>query len=100
MGWFLQSANRQLNPTYGVGFNCVVSEIDYVWGNDISGTRDSACGIGGLLYLKRHGEIYIPFFDAYGNVLGYTDALRRKYDEIKDDPKVKCKCKKGESNVK
>ena len=23
-----------------------VSEIDYVWGNDISGTRDSACGIG------------------------------------------------------
>ena len=51
-----------------------IVEIDYVWGNDISGTRDRACGIGGLLYLKRNGSIYIPFFDAYGNVLGYTDA--------------------------
>jgi hypothetical protein len=34
------------------------------------------------------------------NCQDYADALRRKYDEIKDDPKVKCKCKKGESNVK
>jgi RHS repeat-associated protein len=74
MGWFLQSANTQLNPAYDVGFNCVVSEIDYIWGNDISGAREGACGIGGLLYLKRNGVVYIPFYDAYGNVLGYTDA--------------------------
>jgi RHS repeat-associated protein len=52
-----------------------VSEIDYVWGKDISSTRDGACGIGGLLCLKRDGAIYVPFYDAYGNVLGYTDAL-------------------------
>ncbi len=86
MGWFLQSANRQLNPTYGVGFNCVVSEIDYVWGNDISGARDGACGIGGLLYLKRNGFIYIPFYDAYGNVLGYTDAHGNVVAEYTYDP--------------
>ena len=50
-----------------------IIEIDYVWGKDISATRDGACGIGGLLYLKRNGAIYIPFYDAYGNVLGYAD---------------------------
>ena len=37
-------------------------------------TIQDACGIGGLLYLKRNGVIYIPFYDAYGNLLGYTDA--------------------------
>jgi RHS repeat-associated protein len=63
-----------------------VSEIDYVWGNDISGTRDGACGIGGLLYLKRNGVVYIPFFDAYGNVLGYTDAHGNVEAEYTYDP--------------
>ena len=29
------------------------------------------------------------------NCQDYAAALRRKYDEIKDDPKIKCKCKKG-----
>ena len=51
-----------------------IIEIDYVWGKDISGTRDGACGIGGLLYMKCNGVMYIPFYDAYGNILGYTDA--------------------------
>jgi RHS repeat-associated protein len=63
-----------------------VSEIDYIWGNDISGTRDGACGIGGLLYLKRNGVVYIPFFDAYGNVLGYTDAHGNVEAEYTYDP--------------
>jgi RHS repeat-associated protein len=86
MGWFLQSANTQLNPAYDVGFNCVVSEIDYIWGNDISGAREGACGIGGLLYLKRNGVVYIPFYDAYGNVLGYTDAHGNVVAEYTYDP--------------
>ena len=86
MGWYLQSANTQSNSTYNVGFDCVVSEIDYIWGNDISGTRDGACGIGGLLYLKRNGVVYIPFFDAYGNVLGYTDAHGNVEAEYTYDP--------------
>ena len=50
------------------------NEIDYVWGKDISGSRDGAAGIGGLLYLKRDGAIYVPFYDAYGNILCYCDA--------------------------
>ena len=50
------------------------NEIDYVWGKDISGSRDGAAGIGGLLYLKRDGAIYVPFYDAYSNILGYCDA--------------------------
>ena len=27
-----------------------------------------------MLYMKRNGVIYVPFYDAYGNILGYTDA--------------------------
>ena len=48
--------------------------IDYVWGKDISGTLDGAAGIGGLLYVKHNGAFYVPFYDAYGNVMGYRDA--------------------------
>ena len=47
--------------------------IEYVWGRDLSGTIGGAGGVGGLLYLKRNGTIYIPFYDAYGNVTGYWD---------------------------
>ena len=54
--------------------NNTTNEIEYVWGKDISGTRDGAAGIGGLLYQKRDGAIYVPCYDAYGNILGYRDA--------------------------
>ena len=72
-----------------------IVEIDYVWGKDISGTRDGACGIGGLLYLKRNGIFYIPFFDAYGNVLGYTDAQGNIVAEYAYDPFGKIVGKSG-----
>lgn len=51
-----------------------ISDVEYAWGKDISGTRHGAAGIGGLLYLKRDGVIYVPCYDAYGNILGYYDA--------------------------
>ena len=51
----------------------VTNETFYYWGKDISGTLQGAGGIGGLLYLKRNGTIYVPHYDAYGNVLRYTD---------------------------
>ena len=54
--------------------NNTTNEIEYVWGKDISGTRDGAAGIGGLLYMKRDGAIYVPWYDVYGNILGYHDA--------------------------
>ena len=33
-----------------------------------------AGGVGGLLYVKINGAIYVPWYDAYGNVMGYWDA--------------------------
>ena len=66
-GWLLvyEHAVRPNNTT---------NKIEYVWGKDVSGTRDGAAGIGGLLYQKRDGAIYVPWYDAYGNILGYRDA--------------------------
>ncbi|MBQ6329969.1 MAG: hypothetical protein IJI35_13205 [Kiritimatiellae bacterium] len=39
----------------------------------LSDTLQGAGGVGGLLYLKRNGTIYVPHCDAYGNVMRYTD---------------------------
>ena len=47
---------------------------EYCWGKDISGTLQGAGGIGGLLYLKRNGTIFVPIYDAYGNVMEYRAA--------------------------
>ena len=43
--------------------NGTVDVIEYHWGKDLSGTRGGAAGVGGLLYLKRNGEIYVPWCD-------------------------------------
>ena len=32
-----------------------------------------AGGVGGLLYVKINGAIYVPWYDAYGNIMGYWD---------------------------
>ena len=53
----------------------VTNETFYYWGKDISGTLQGAGGIGGLLYLKRNGTIYIPHCDAYGNIVRYSDTV-------------------------
>ncbi len=47
--------------------------IHYVWGQDLSGTLQGAGGVGGLLYLKRDGQIFIPTYDNNGNILTYID---------------------------
>ncbi len=51
-----------------------VTTIEYDWGKDISGSIGGAAGIGGLLYTKINGAIYVPQYDAYGNIIGYCDA--------------------------
>ena len=56
------------------GTNGTTDVIEYYWGKDISGSLDTAGGIGGLLYLKRNGAIYVPLYDASGNVTAYVDA--------------------------
>jgi RHS repeat-associated protein len=53
--------------------NGTVDEIEYVWGLDLSGTRQGAGGVGGLLFEKRNGAIYIPCYDANGNITAYVD---------------------------
>ena len=48
--------------------------IEYHWGKDLSGAIGGAGGVGGLLYVKINGDVYVPWYDAYGNVMGYWDA--------------------------
>ena len=57
--------------------------IEYHWGKDLSGTIGGAGGVGGLLYLticnsttpnSSTRQLYVPWYDAYGNVMGYWDA--------------------------
>ena len=54
--------------------NGTTSTVQYHWGKDLSGSLQGAGGIGGLLYLKRNGTIYVPLYDANGNVTKCLDA--------------------------
>ncbi len=49
--------------------------IEYHWGKDLSGSIGGARGVGGLLYVKINCDIYVPWYDAYGNIMGYWDAV-------------------------
>ena len=50
-----------------------VTEIQYFWGLDLSGTIQGAGGVGGLLAVSRNGQLYFPAFDNNGNVTKYID---------------------------
>ena len=63
--------------------NGTTDVIEYHWGKDLSGTIGGAGGVGGLLYLTVSNsstpnssthQLYIPWYDAYGNIMGYWDA--------------------------
>ena len=43
--------------------------VEYFWGRDLSGMLDGAGGVGGLVYLKRGGNVYIPLYDGNGNII-------------------------------
>ena len=43
----------------------------YVWGLDLSGSRQGAGGVGGLLAVVNDSATYIPTWDANGNVMEY-----------------------------
>ena len=53
---------------------CTSSTIHYYWGKDLSGTLQSAGGVGVLLYLTIDNALYIPCYDANGNITRYLDA--------------------------
>ena len=50
-----------------------VTEIQYFWGRDLSGTIQGAGGVGGLLAVSSDGQLYFPTFDNNGNVTKYID---------------------------
>ncbi len=47
--------------------------VSYVWGSDLSGSLQGAGGVGGLLWVKRNGEIFIPCYDVNGNIVSYLN---------------------------
>jgi RHS repeat-associated protein len=51
--------------------NGATSTIHYHWGKNLSGTMQSAGGVGGLLYEERDGDIYVPLYDNNGNITRY-----------------------------
>ena len=50
-----------------------VTEVQYFWGPDLSGTFDGAGGVGGLLAVSRDGNFYFPAYDNNGNIVKYID---------------------------
>lgn len=46
----------------------------YYWGLDLSGSLQSAGGVGGLLMTSEGGQKYLPIYDAMGNVHGMIKA--------------------------
>ncbi|MGI6495435.1 MAG: RHS repeat-associated core domain-containing protein [Kiritimatiellia bacterium] len=50
-----------------------VSEIQYFWGPDLSGTLQGAGGVGGLLAVSINGQFYLPCVDNNGNITAYID---------------------------
>ena len=45
---------------------------DYVWGLDLDGTLQGAGGVGGLLAVVRADGVFLPTYDANGNVSEYV----------------------------
>ena len=50
-----------------------VTEIQYFWGLDFSGTLQGAGGVGGLFAVSRNGQLYFPAYDNNGNITKYID---------------------------
>ena len=66
---------------YDEGWN-LLAELDgsnvvlrkYLWGLDLSGSRQGAGGIGGLLVETSGGVEYLPQYDGRGNIVGLIKA--------------------------
>ena len=50
-----------------------VTEIQYVWGLDLSGTLNGAGGVGGLVVVESGGAYYFPVSDNNGNIVKYVN---------------------------
>lgn len=57
-----------------ISANGTTNRIEYYWGCDISGGLQGVAGIGGLLFLRYNDEVFVPLYDAYGNITEYRSA--------------------------
>jgi len=46
----------------------------YAWGLDLSGSKQGAGGVGGLVAIREGGNTFLPAYDGNGNVMGMTTA--------------------------
>jgi RHS repeat-associated protein len=65
-GWNL------IHETVAATGGCV-TEIQYFWGLDLSGTLQGAGGVGGLLAVSMDGSFFFPCYDNNGNITDYVD---------------------------
>ena len=68
-GWNL--IHETVTETAGAATN--VTERQYFWGPDLSGSLQGAGGVGGLLAVSVGGRFHFPCYDANGNVAKYLD---------------------------
>ena len=78
VAWGVESVHDYLYD----GWNVVQEEIvaggqtickQFFWGLDISGTLQSAGGVGALMAVSIGAAFYFPVYDAYGNIVKYID---------------------------
>ena len=76
--WVVESVHDYLYD----GWNVVQEEIvaggqsvckQFFWGLDLSGTLQSAGGVGALMAVSVGAAFYFPVYDAYGNIVKYVD---------------------------
>src|SRR6266850_858636 len=70
---FLYDAWNLIAELNGTNNNLICS---YMWGSDLSGSMQSAGGVGGLLCVN-HTQMgaQFPAYDGNGNVIGFVDAI-------------------------
>ena len=55
------------------GMETNVTEIQYAWGLDLSGSLGGAGGVGGLVAVESGGAYYFPISDNNGNIVKYVN---------------------------
>ena len=78
MGWNVESTHVFVWD----GWNIVLGQItfadnttrtiEYFWGNDLSGSEQSAGGVGCLLATRIDGVFYVPVYGSNGNIMMYV----------------------------
>ncbi|WP_367870774.1 RHS repeat-associated core domain-containing protein [Luteolibacter sp. Populi] len=67
------------------GGSALTLQRSYTGGIDLSGTKQGAGGVGGILSVRDGGTSYAASYDGNGNIVGWVDVLgdlasRREYD--------------------